>query len=462
MNQYTKCFLSIAAALMLFTASPMEGQAAASPSPVTYKTEVKVKLLQTSTFSLTLTGGYDIVNLDTNASIALTSQKLNVSQASGKVTISDGKTNFTSAKGFNVNEITVSSDNEVLISKVQTSFGLSDVSFRGSFEIRPGASAPLVLNKLDVEDYLRGVVPSEMPASWPLEALKAQATAARSYAYTQMKQKKAVGYIEMTTASQVYNGKSQENSRTDQAVAETKDTYPLYNNVPIESFFYSSSGGYTLSSEYVWGNPIPYLIGVEDHYDNVTGNPQYGWEFLNYADKIAAKLGLTTNQQLLDLVITDQDPGKAVLAMDAKILDKISGTIDSVPMIPTYARYPDSFRSLFGITLKSTKFTVNSDSHAKIMLADGTVRDTNYLAGFKMQAADGSLKTIQTANVPVKTSTTTSYLPSYPESFTFTGNGYGHSLGMSQWGARGMAEAGFTYDQILKHYYTGIEIKKWP
>ncbi|WP_264805346.1 SpoIID/LytB domain-containing protein [Cytobacillus sp. NCCP-133] len=378
----------------------------------------------------------------------------------GKVLMTSGTASISSSKGFHVNEVKAAETNEVQISKIQTAYGIADVLYRGSFEVKPGQSSPLLFNRLDVENYLKGVVPSEMPSSWHMEALKAQAVAARSYAYTQIQNNKAKGYIEMTVASQVYGGKSKEDARGNQAVAETNGLYATYNNVPINAFFHSSSGGHTENSENVWSSQVPYIRAVKDPYDKHPGNYHYGWETVGQNSVISQKLKLNTAQVLTGLKITERGPSSAVKQMAATVYDKTSKTASVITLNPAFVSSPDRYRSFFGVSLKSIHYNVYSDTYAYIKLANGTETKSGHLVGYQVQKADGSTEYVEDLNLNVRTKDGSTQVKTAPSTFTFKGDGWGHLLGMSQWGARGMAEAGYTFDRILKHYYTGIEVKK--
>ncbi|WP_394141248.1 SpoIID/LytB domain-containing protein [Cytobacillus oceanisediminis] len=448
--------------LFVFLCIPSIGLAAgtSSPSaPITYKTEIKVKLLPYSTkFSLTPRGSYEIVNLD-DLTLVPVNSFASFEMKDGKVALASGTLNISSSKGFLVNEVKASETNEVQISKIQTAYGIADVVYRGSFEIKPGQTSPLLFNRLDIENYLKGVVPSEMPSSWHMEALKAQAVAARSYAYTQIQSNKAKGYIEMTVASQVYGGKSKEDARGNQAVAETSGLYATYNNVPINAFFHSSSGGHTENSENVWSSQVPYIRAVKDPYDKHPGNYHYGWETVGQNSVISQKLKLNTGQVLAGLKITERGPSNAVKQMAATVYDKTTKTKSAITLRPNFVSSPDSYRWFFGVSLKSIKYNVYSDTYSYIKMADGTEKKSDHLVGYKIQKADGSTEYVEDLNINVRTVAGSSQVKTAPTTFTFKGDGWGHLLGMSQWGARGMAEAGNTFDQILKHYYTGIEVK---
>ena len=142
--------------------------------------------------------------------------------------------------------------------------------YRGTLRIVRTDSGLAIVNKLPLESYLRGVVPRESPASWPLAALEAQAVAARSYAY---RSTGSSGLFDVycTTASQVYGGADGEAASSSKAVAATAGIVPKYKGAPIWAFFFSTSGGHTESISNVWTSvsqsSYPYLVGVPDPYD---------------------------------------------------------------------------------------------------------------------------------------------------------------------------------------------------
>lgn len=173
-------------------------------------------------------------------------------------------------------------------------FGHSGIRWRGTVHFRPGSGGLHAINYVGLEDYLYGVVPRESPSSWPAEALKAQAVAARSYAYQDAK---VHNTIKCTTRSQVYGGHSRpghahEAASTNKAIDATKGQLVWYGSQtqPVKTYFSSSSGGHTASIEDVWtgGSPKPYYKGVEDA-DQASSN--YRWSLGPYTGaEFAAKL----------------------------------------------------------------------------------------------------------------------------------------------------------------------------
>jgi stage II sporulation protein D len=167
--------------------------------------------------------------------------------------------------------------------------------YRGTLRIVHFTNGLEVVNKLPLESYLLGVVPRESPASWPIEALKAQAVAARSYAFRETGGSGSFD-VYCTTASQMYGGADGEAASTDKAVTATKGIVPKYGGVAITAFFFSTSGGHTENIENVWSGaaPQPYLKGVPDPYD--TTSPYHTWPdnpIHRTPATIAAALGFT-------------------------------------------------------------------------------------------------------------------------------------------------------------------------
>jgi stage II sporulation protein D len=164
--------------------------------------------------------------------------------------------------------------------------------YRGSLRVVRSSSAFLIVNHVVLEGYLRGVVPREVPSSWPQAALRAQSVAARSYAVRGIKDLGAFD-LYCTTASQVYNGYDGETAATNLAVSATAGVVPTYNGTPIVAYFSSTSGGHTENIENVWGgSAVPYLKGVKDPYDYYS--PYHIWPDTPYrwsAETVTSKLG---------------------------------------------------------------------------------------------------------------------------------------------------------------------------
>ncbi|HEX5894139.1 MAG TPA: SpoIID/LytB domain-containing protein [Solirubrobacterales bacterium] len=182
-------------------------------------------------------------------------------------------------------------------------------AYRGALEVRP-SSVPgklKAINAVEIEDYLKGVVPKESPASWPIEALKAQAVAARSFAIATPVRGNGFDQYD-DTRSQLYGGVSAENTRTNQAVDATRSQVVLYNGKVAQTFFFSTSGGHTENNEHsslgFGGAPIPYLRGVPDPYEAEARSPYYRWKRKFSLAKMNSLLGGLVRGKLKKVVVT--------------------------------------------------------------------------------------------------------------------------------------------------------------
>ncbi len=283
---------------------------------------------------------------------------------------------------------------------------IGDTWYRGRVQITPSGNGVTAINHVDLEEYLYSVVASEMPTSWHAEALKAQSVAARSYAlYKKNLSKNPLYDLGDTTKFQVYKGAAAETDSTRSAVTGTAGEVLTYNGTLIEAVFHSSSGGHTENVEDVWSKPIPYLRGVPDFDQD---SPKYSWtESFSAAqlrNKLSAKVsGLDSIGSIIGLVPQQASPHGRV-----KTFRLIGQNGDRLIK-------GNDVRNALG--LKSTRFEV---------LANGTSQ--------------------------LKQTT--------PSNFILRGYGYGHGIGMSQYGAKGMAQTGNSYQAILSHYYQGTQLSQ--
>tara|TARA_B100000900_G_scaffold84214_1_gene68100 strand:+ start:205 stop:1590 length:1386 start_codon:yes stop_codon:yes gene_type:complete len=324
----------------------------------------------------------------------------------------------------------------------------------------------LLVNVLGIEKYLSSVVGSEMPAKWPLEALKAQAIASRTYA---LKQKGNSLYdIDSTNKNQVYSGLEARTYKTARAVTSTRSLVLTYKNKLINSLFHSSSAGMTENSENVWGNKYPYLSSVED-FDQT--NPKLRWEkrFSNeQLQKLFPRIGGIRQIQILN--ITNTGRVKNVKIFGDYGSDQISG-VD--------IRKRMNLRSTF------VRFKFIEDSETKSNKLNPELIYTNKLENepliYAVKAGDSLIDIANTYNVNVLEIISLNNIkdPSLinidqrlliprhivdktsleDKILVVLGNGSGHGVGMSQWGARYMASKGQKAESILKHFYKGVRIK---
>jgi SpoIID/LytB domain protein len=168
--------------------------------------------------------------------------------------------------------------------------GVRDGLYRGSLLVSASGSGLIVVNALDLEDYVRGVVSAESPSAWPTEALKAQAVAARTYAITTHAGGAAFDQY-ADTRSQVYRGVAAETPNTDAAVAATKGQVVTFGGLPVTTYFFSTSGGETedVENSFVGSQPKPWLKAVDDPFDSVS--PKHRWGPFRYtAPQVQRKL----------------------------------------------------------------------------------------------------------------------------------------------------------------------------
>ena len=253
------------------------------------------------------------------------------------------------------------------------------------------------IEKIPLEKYLIGVLAGEMPVSYDIEALKAQAVAARTYTINKIEQNKTKEYdVVDTTNDQVYKDEQQlkeiwkekynENTKKlKPAIKETNGEYLTYEGKPIHAFFFSTSSGTTENCKDVFGESLPYLVSVSSTWDE--NSPSYQGELKLTKEEFCKKLEINCNEIKINIERNETNSIKNI--------------------------------------------TINNK----------TIKGTDFR--FKLGLKSTNLEIEQTNNdIIIKT------------------KGYGHGVGMSQYGAKELANNGYKYDEILKHYYQGVEFKK--
>lgn len=350
--------------------------------------------------------------------------------------------------------------------------------YRGTmgFNIIEGTKL-ISINFVQLEDYLYGVVPNEIAASWGMESLKAQAVAARTYAVYSIRPNSSYGYdLEDNQNSQVYWGYSYEKPSTNKAVDETKGEMIYYDNKLIQAFYHSTSGGSTENSENVWTASLPYARGVEDEYSDKSGSPYNQWVKTYTKDEIIKKLNadgnsvtdlygiqikeISENNRVMECIFLTDNGEISYKKENARLLlglmsswfkiengsvfyfadkDSIKSTGDNQGVIPSR-----------GILDNITE--EKDESSGTNVLSSGSVLGKYAVTSTGNKKIDKQkLAFISSEGVKIVDTNSTQY--------SFDGRGWGHGIGMSQYGAKEMAAEGFTYDEILKHYYTGVTIK---
>lgn len=328
--------------------------------------------------------------------------------------------------------------------------------YYGGFQYRRSGGNITVINIVDLEDYIKGVLPYEMNNTWPLEALKAQAVCARTYAATISSSHASSGFdVCNNTHCQMYQGLNLANDRTDQAVEETAGEYVRYQGKPAVTYYSASDGGATEDVRNIWDSTanLPHLKGVIDPYeaDLADSISQYNWSVTVSKSEIASKLQSK-----------GYNCGTIVDAYVAELSE--TGNPKTVTFVDSNGKKwsfgPETLRIWF--SLRSNRFTVGGGSGSNSYYVNGTSDTLSSVSGAYVVNGDGTVSAI--SGTPyVATSSGTEILGSSSStssgsSVTFTGSGYGHNVGMSQQGARAMALRGMDYIDILTFYFTDVTV----
>ncbi|SMQ85003.1 SpoIID/LytB domain protein [Bacillus sp. OV166] len=306
------------------------------------------------------------------------------------------------------------------------------------------------INTINFEDYVKSVVPDEMPALWPMEALKAQAVSARTYAYFRLNQ-----VINDTTTFQVYGGVTSLHPRSSEAVDATEGEILTYGGNVIDAVFSASNGGKTEKLFNVWyPKSLPYFKVQTDEYDttntwaatlhkqqmDITSldlkNPDSWWDFSNEIDAMYAN---------------------NIKKWMMKNLSGLSGKQIKIVAIPKVSFYEPTESGRFSKSNLSLEFFVKDvfNSNGELELQTASINN---------QLAD-DMRTIIGTNDPKKVGSRDlkSNLFSMNETndaFVFSGSGNGHGVGLSQYGANHRAAAGILYKDILSFYYPGTVLNR--
>ena len=274
---------------------------------------------------------------------------------------------------------------------------IDDKKYYGGVTVNKEKDSLTVINLAPLEEYLRGVLAKEMSPSFPLEALKAQAVAARTFAMNNRGKHSAEGYdICATTHCQVYDGATKYDS-IDKVIDETRGMVLTYKNKLAETNFHGDSGGMTESVSDVWGTAVPYLVAVK--------------EVLKTAESWTIK----------------------VAAKDFS------------------SRFGDGFGDVKSIKLSKLEVGKSADDRT----SSGRVKSAQVVSTKKtLTITGGDLR--HKFSLP----STLFDMKLDGDEIIFTGYGSGHGVGMSQVGAKDYAKNGWSYEKILEHYYSGAKLKK--
>lgn len=357
------------------------------------------------------------------------------------------------------------------VAKPQTWF--KGYKYYGGFEyVRKAGSNLTVINYVNIDDYVQGVIPYEINASWHMETLKAQAICARTFAARNTKHSSLGFDVCNTTNCQVYLGvyTGTDYQRVIQAVQDTTGQCIYYNGQLIDSVYHSSDGGATEDAGTTWQNEVPYLKGKADPYEQIGNSSQKDWVY---------------EYTLSDFTALLRSKGVSCAdIMDAYVGSfTASGNVQTIVFVDSnkveYTYWGDEARRFFEDTANgkyfSRRFTIvrpgesyGSGQPAAAVELYINNSSTKQSASGLYAVTSGGTEQITSA-VSVITSEGTSTLSSAAATgggnvnntgrYIITGSGWGHNVGMSQWGAKSMADMGYTYQQIIQFYYTDVIIQ---
>lgn len=398
---------------------------------------------------------------------------------------------------------------------------IKEKPYRGSLEVKRLASSDMtVINAVSMQEYLYGNVPPEIGGKSPDEAIKAQAIASKMYAINNMGKHGKTGFdLCATTSCQVYKGYGSEVLQCNSVIDQVKDKIITYNGQPVSSIYYfASGGGSTEDVSNVWGSSAPYLTSVEDKYEKI-----YTWTKTLRASDVKSKLpelgnilGISITKtaktgRVTQLAVTSASRGepayyanekcRTLFGLDSQLYtittdaDVFAASLSYAPTITaaitsaatasvdTPAGGEGANVDSMGAA-NSTPLTISTNDPAVSVESaddqpDGAVAGESPAipAAFPLPDSSepvrtllGGKKVITAAGVKTISSTgnkisiigeggNVAKIPLIPETYTFTGKGWGHAVGMSQEGAIGMSKAGFTYDQILEYYFQGTNVE---
>jgi stage II sporulation protein D len=294
--------------------------------------------------------------------------------------------------------------------------------YRGELRVQQAPGGGLtVVNRLDMETYLQGVVPREI-GRFDLdiyEAIKAQAVAARTYAYTYLGRRAQQGFdVYATTEDQVYGGAGAENETVNRAVRETSGEILAYNGQPITAYYHSTCAGHTAAIDEVWNNaPVPYLVAVRDV---DAGGQAY--------DRVSSRFSWTvrwTHDQLVGILNTT-------------LADSLRGRrIGRIEDMRVQQRTPSGRVRALRLQTDAGSFTLGKDRIRWILRPTAATTLNSSKFDVELVRSGGRVSEI-----------------------VATGGGWGHGIGMCQVGAMGRARVGQDYRTILRTYYPGTQIQK--
>jgi len=332
-------------------------------------------------------------------------------KAYGNYEITDGKTGKPLSGGRNLKSVVTTYKGQILIGgKLFNTYKVSLASgdgglilidgrrFRGEIQFIINSDAKLlVVNNIDLEDYVKGILYHEASHYWPMEALKAQAIVSRTYAVFQRQENKGRNFdVTSDIYSQVYGGRASERYRTNKAVEETKGIVLTFQGKVFPTYFHATCGGHTEDASVLWNTDLPPLKGVVCNF--CRQSEHFKWHYVLSLEEIKKELNQAGFKigNIFDLVVLNRDNS-------GRVTDLSIVSSSGIVKIPA-----KDFRGALGPNIiRSTNF------HVSIVDKDAV----------------------------------------------FEGLGWGHGVGLCQWGAYFMSKQGYSAEQILKYYYPGTDVK---
>ncbi len=327
--------------------------------------------------------------------------------------------------------------------------------YRGDIEFYRQGSVITAVNVLPVDKYLYGVVTSEMPSSWSFEALKAQAVAARTYVERNRSRHGEYDLCD-TVHCQAYYGVMKESESGIKAVDQTSGKEIYFNGELVDAVYFSSDGGATFNSEDVWSSSTPYLKAVKDTHEKEYREWTRTFTYSELTNICAANGYGIGNVVSVSAQYTDEDLVSSLTFKGSKGNKTV---------------YKDEIRSAFhpsgegGLLSRNFRIIGGAVTEGDKVYVIGTEgQDTKTYTGISATNGEGKQGKIGSKFVIMNNRDSETIVASVttvgtPGTVTFEGKGYGHGVGMSQYGAKAMAEEGYGYEDILKFYYKDVEIK---
>ena len=368
--------------------------------------------------------------------------------------------------------------------------------YRGSLTIKNENGNLMVINHVYLDDYIRGTIKKEINPHWPEEAIKAQIITARTYAVKNITRHRDQGYDFCASSHcQVYGGINAEDSITNKLVDSIKDLILTYQNQPAGVCFHSESGGCTDSALNVWGKNVPYLVSVDSPWESDSPHAQWEVEISSSELTLALQKAGFIQGNIIDVQVRPNSGNQRVSEFQIQTtLKKYQIPASKVREALGYERLPSTFFKLIPLTSRNiisrptpkpkvtppptpTISANPGDSEEEPEYREMLDKDWNLddiivflsLREQERQKSQSNQPNKPSLSNPEEDFEEKEILKIHDNStstynteviYLLQGRGYGHGVGLSQWGARGMAMEGYSYQEILFHYFPGCEIKR--